>query len=314
VPFVSDQPTETLREQVWSKASPSALIAAIVGAAVTVLVDSLHVAVLPALAIVSLALVWLLFERRPLRIAASAVLVLVAVGTVAYWGYDWSQQAAREAEGRAGAAEKRLHNEERLVTSVSAGQDLSGFRAKLGPPTTKRTSGAYLIFQWQRPRETLQAVVKSDVVVSYAVYAKTRNFHPKFNVAGSTLNATPVSGGPGDALAANAYCGAHKAGYFEKSGGYEAVEARDIVLGAWTGGRTVIDVSAVCSALGGPLSRCMFVNLGNEVTPKMLSCIRSAPAGRKLRANLKASVYIETAPSVPLRPVMLYPPDEAAVL
>ena len=153
---------------------------------------------------------------------------------------------------------KDVRDEENLVSSLSAGQDLSRFSAALGPPDTKRPAGRYLIYQFQRRRETLQAVVnRVGAVVSYGVYAKTRDFHPSFeHGAAVTLNSTAVDGGTTSAgLAAMGYCAAHKAGYFEASGGGNAAGARYFVLGVSDANTTAISTAAICRAGRAPWRR-----------------------------------------------------------
>jgi hypothetical protein len=202
------------------------------------------------------------------------------------------------------------------VSSLSAGQDFSRFRAVLGPPETKRPSGDFLVYQFQRSRATLQAVVnRVGEVVSYAVYAKTTAFRPSFDHGlRITLNSTTVDDAfGGTSVGANLYCAAHKAGYFEYFGGFNAVELRYFVLGVSDANTTEVSTAAICKAVTGGLAACNF-STGNELTGRMLACVKSAAVGRRLRSTLKASVYIETAPGGRLLPVMLYPPDEAANL
>jgi hypothetical protein len=332
---VSVPPSPTLREQLWSKAAPSAILLALVAAAASRIVEPIKGAFWLCLAIVlAISASWLFAARRKVPagarfgsrhlVAASVICALLACAAVGYQIYDWSQKGARAAEKRAAAVEKRLTDEEKLAASVSAGQDFSGFQAKLGVPTTKRRFGKYLIYQWERRRESLQAVVNKDgVVVSYAVYANTRNFHPTFAAGGKfMLNSTAVGRGleaAPDAVAANFYCGAHQTGYFEKFGTTEAVGGRYFVLGIYNGGPSLIDAGAVCeAALDRGLSRCYNpsgdLNARNDLTSGVLSCIKSADVGRKLRSTATASVYIETAPYTSLLRVMLFPPAEAAVL
>jgi hypothetical protein len=131
--------------------------------------------------------------------------------------------------GIRGELTKDVRSEENLVSSLSAGQDLSRFSAALGPADTKRPTGTYLIYQFQRRRETPQAGVnRVGVVVSYAVYTETPDFHPSFDHGADVrVNATTVDGGTASAgLAAMGYCAAHKAGYVEASGGTTASGSR----------------------------------------------------------------------------------------
>ena len=211
---------------------------------------------------------------------------------------------------------KGVRSEEKLVSSLSAGQDLSRFRATLGTPDTKRPAGDFLVYQFQRSRATLQAVVnRVGEVVSYAVYAKTTDFRPRFDHGlRATLNSTTVDDAfGGTSLGANLYWGAHKAGYFEYFGGFNAVEARYFVLGVSDANTTEVSTAAVCKAVTGGLAACNF-STGNELSGRILACVKSAVVGRRLRSTLRANVYIESAPGRSLLPAMLYPPDEAANL
>jgi hypothetical protein len=205
---------------------------------------------------------------------------------------------------------KGVRSEEKLVSSLSAGQDLSRFRATLGTPDRKRPAGEVLVYQFQRSRATLQAVVnRVGEVVSYAVYAKTTDFRPRFEHGlRVTLNTTTMDDAfEGTSLGANLYCGAHKAGYFEYFGGFNAVEARYFVLGVSDANTTEVSTGAICKAVTGDLAACNF-------SSRMLACVKSAGVGRRLRSTLRANVYIETAPGRSLLPAMLYPPDEASNL
>jgi hypothetical protein len=190
---------------------------------------------------------------------------------------------------------KGVRSEEKLVSSLSAGQDLSRFRATLGTPDRKRPAGEVLVYQFQRSRATLQAVVnRVGEVVSYAVYAKTTDFRPRFEHGlRVTLNTTTMDDAfEGTSLGANLYCGAHKAGYFEYFGGFNAVEARYFVLGVSDANTTEVSTGAICKAVTGDLAACNF-------SSRMLACVKSAGVGRRLRSTLRANVYIETAPGAP---------------
>lgn len=312
---MSDLPPSDSPEQLTRVISPEALVAAVVGAAVAALIGKITAHLFVAAAIFFLAVAGGAFYsqrktphtekiKRRLLAALSLTAILLAGGTLAY--------------GISNDLTKGLRDEEKLVSSLAAGQDFSRFASALGPPDTKRPSGKYLVYQFERRRETLQAVVNQlGEVVSYAVYAKTNDFHPRFeHGAPITLNTTTVDrglGGSADGLAANAYCGAHKAGYFEYFGGDNAVQARYFVLGVSDAETTEISTIPICRALMGGLANCP-AGYGDDLSSRTLACFRSAPAGRRLLATLRASVYIETASGLPLLPVMLYPPDEAANL
>jgi hypothetical protein len=288
-------------------------VATVVGAAVAALVGKLTAYLFVAVAIFLFAVASAVLYsraktpaaerfRRRFLLGASLTAALLACGTLAY--------------GIPNELTKGVRSDEKLVSSLSAGQDLSRFRAALGPPDTKRPSGAFLVYQFQRSRATLQAVVnRVGEVVSYAVYAKKTSFSPSFDHGlRITLNRTTVDDAFGaSSVGANLYCGAHKAGYFEGFGGFNAVEARYFVLGVSDANTTEVSTAGICRAVTGGLAACNF-STGNELSSRMLACVKSAGVGRRLRSTLKANVYIETAPGLRLLPVMLYPPDEAANL
>ena len=82
------------------------------------------------------------FKRRFL-IGVALTAALLGCGTLAY--------------GIPNELTKGVRSEEKLVSSLSAGQDLSRFRATLGTPDTKRPAGDFLVYQFRRSRATLQA-------------------------------------------------------------------------------------------------------------------------------------------------------------
>jgi hypothetical protein len=306
-------PSPTLRQRLRDSVSPQALVAAVAAAAVAALVGKLTAYLFVALAIFFFAVAALsLYSRAqtPAREAGKRRFLLVFSGIWLVLGLGTLGLGIR------GELTKEVRGEENLVSSLSAGQDLSRFSAALGPPDTKRPAGTYLIYQFQRRRETLQAVVnRVGVVVSYAVYAKTRDFHPSFDHGADVrLNSTAVDGGtPSAGLAAMGYCAAHKSGYFEAFGGTNASGARYFVLGVSNANTSAVSTAAICPASGGPLTACL-QDVGNTPSAEDLACMRGKGVGRRLRSTLKANVYIETAPGARLLPVMLYPPDEAANL
>jgi hypothetical protein len=301
----------------------TALITAVTAGAVASLVGLLTKSVAVALLVVLIGVAALAFLSRratpPIQSRQRLGLLLLslaaavgACGVAAYSFYDLTTQEQR-------VAEDKLTEEERLVASLSAGMDFSNFREAFGNPDTKRTDGDYDIYQYERQWETLQAVANSSgEVVSYAVYAKVTDFHPKFNHGTHVvLNQTTLGEASATSLmiGANAYCGAHKAGYFEAFGGSEAEDARYFVVGVSDANTTEIPGTAeVCTALfeDEQLGVCLPFS-GNELTAKGMRCVETSSEPDRF-SSLKASVYIETAPYVEILPVMLYPPDEAAVL
>ena len=131
-------------------------MAAVAAAAVAALVGKLTAYLFVALAIFFLAVAALsLYSRAqtPAREVGKRRFLLVFSGIWLVLGLGTLGLGIR------GELTKEVRGEENLVSSLSAGEDLSRFSAALGPPDTKRPAGTYLIYQFQRRRETLQAVV-----------------------------------------------------------------------------------------------------------------------------------------------------------
>jgi hypothetical protein len=307
-------PSPSFREQLRSLTSPGALTAGAVGAAVAAIVGKLTAHLFVAVAIFLFAAAASLAysrlktsrgERLRLRALSLGVVIfgLLGAGTLTY--------------GIARELSKGMRAEEKLVSSLAAGQDFARFAAALGPAEVKRPIGKYVVYQFERPDETLQAVTARDgEVLSYAIYAKSADFHPVLEHGATVkLNETNVDrpfGGESSGEAAIAYCGAHKAGYFESFGGDNAVDDRYYVLGVSdANGRQISPLTLpVCRALlqGGLEEKCHGPDY-EKLDPALLRCIQSSPPGRRLLLTLRATVYIETAPGVALTPTMLIPPD-----
>jgi hypothetical protein len=97
------------------------------------------------------------------------------------------------------------------------------------------------------------------------VYARTPAFHPRFSHGYAvTLNTTNVDLGSDEfitGIGANAYCTAHKAGYFAGFEGDDAQELRSFVLGISDAQTAQISLVGLCEVLspGDSLAECVGV-------------------------------------------------------
>jgi hypothetical protein len=252
-------------------------------------------------------------QRSSRKAGASLWVVATLFGAttagVLYWGIEDVLSADRQAE-------------ERLVSSLGAGQTFARFASLLGPATTKITVGKYTIYQYERRWETLQAVVSEGSVAAYAVYAITKEFKPTLEDTNVpiTLNSTRIAskyhgGTPG--IAANLYCGAHKAGFFESFGGSLAEDSRLYVLGVSdTGASTTIFAVDLCNDIWKRhLVNCedQTYLTDSDLTSQTLHCLQHRAVGRALINNSVANAYVETAPGVTLVPNMLRTPIDTEI-
>jgi hypothetical protein len=145
--------------------------------------------------------------------------------------------------------------EERLVARLAPGQDWLRIVQLIGssPDYHRRLPSGNTLYQYQRPWENLQVVVDPDGrVLSVGVYAISTDFHPTLRLGDSpgypvTLNRSPVVFPEERPTAANGYCGAHKAGYFEAY--YPMANAyggRNLVSGVSDATTTAVDVGDAC--------------------------------------------------------------------
>jgi hypothetical protein len=294
-------------------------LSAVLGAAAATLVGVVTKSVSLSAAIIGAAVaIWLLAEANAAQPGRAkrlyffgslvSLVTAVSVPVLVRIGQPDPQQVARSKEAR-------------VVASLTAGQDFSRFAAILGTPDTKRSIGQMLLYQFERPYETLQALVnQTGTVISYGIYTKSPRFTPQLGSGLITLNTTllgktgierdtPVSAQ--QLSGANGYCGAHKAGYFQSFGGYNAVGARYYVLGTSNSETSEIQLGGLCQALGE--SGCS-ESAGNSLSQAFLQCVDEHAQLTQVVGRTQISVYIETAPGQPLLLDMLYPPDEAAVL
>jgi hypothetical protein len=210
--------------------------------------------------------------------------------------------------------------EEEMVGQLVAGMDYARLRHVIGVAadySAKLSSGNEL-YQYERNWESLQLLVsQSGRVLSVGIYAKTTNFQPKvrFATAGDTLTLNE----PVNALAfigpygMNAYCGAHKAGYFLA---YPlqpaALGASGFVIGA-SDAEAPMNIYPACS-MERLFPRCRLPPpsslYSNNMSASYASCVFSSSIGRRAFAKIVPSVIIVTTPQQGITSDMLYPPDE----
>jgi hypothetical protein len=227
---------------------------------------------------------------------------------------------------RAPRPPSKLQVEEKMTGQLVAGEDYARVSHIIGVPAdyqVKLASGNRL-YQYERHWETLQLVVgPSGKVLSVGVYAKTPVFRPRIllgttsgrislNKSMSSQHFPILSSLLPDRM--NAYCGAHKAGYFEAYDDLpNALAARSVVVGISDAETSLINVSAACSAES-LLSRCAPVAppspYDNHVYSSYARCMLSSSIGRRIHYKLTPSVLIVTAPAQKIVPDMLYPPDD----
>lgn len=220
----------------------------------------------------------------------------------------------------------KLQVEEKMVGQLVAGENYTRLSQIIRVPAdyeVKLASGNRL-YQYERNWETLQLLVSpSGKVLSVGVYAKTPVFRPRISLGATSekialderLSSQHLPVLPSllpDRM--NAYCGAHKAGYFEAYDNLpNALDARSLAFGISDAETNLINVSAVCSA-GTLLSRCGSLvppsPYDNQVYSTYARCLLSSSIGRSIHYKLTPSVLIVTAPLQAIIPDMLYPPDD----
>ncbi|MGW2698758.1 hypothetical protein [Streptomyces sp. NPDC001340] len=238
---------------------------------------------------------------------AALVIVIAATTVVAIHLYTSSDGYKRDSEQKI---------VEQLVPGVAYGriqQRLGGiadYSAKLPDGNT--------IHQYDRKWETLQFLESSSgMVLSTGIYAKSANFRPTIKLGGwhVKLNDSTIARAlqPFIPAAVNAYCGAHKAGYFEAYYPMpNATDARSVVTGVSDADTTGISTDRLCQLLGGVRCDAPDSAYENEVSASYATCLLSSSAGRKLRKEMTPSVVIYTAPGGTISGDMLRPPDQFA--
>lgn len=241
-------------------------------------------------------------------VAGIAVLMLGAVAVVAFFAHRLYVSSP----------DYRRGVEQDLVEKVVPGETYEKLKQTIGtgPDYSFRLPTGNTIHQYERQWETLQLLENaSGMVLSVGVYAKDKEFKPTVALGGQriTLNA-PVDRAAPRFLpaAANAYCGAHKSGYFE---GYfpmpNAFKAMNFVVGA-SNAESELDLRSMCGQLGGTLCSAPQVPTENALSPEFAECLLATPGGQRIRRETAASVIVYTAPGAALVDDMLFPPDVVA--
>ena len=209
---------------------------------------------------------------------------------------------------------KPRHDEEALVSSLSAGQDFARFRQQLGAEDSKEHVGKDVIYEYDRPWEILRAAVdRFGTVVSYGVYAYVdeKSFHPLIDhglgvrLNSSTLGILTQRSGDnpdevvGRDLSAWRGCGAHLVSYAEGFDGDGSEDGRYFVLGS--------DDGSLCEGIG----RCEPLGL-LTLSKKLYRCLNSLAGARLTIRGLRVNYYVESAKFGTVVPEMVPVPDPGA--
>ncbi len=221
-----------------------------------------------------------------------------------------------------GAAHQR-HMEEKMVSQLTAGKEYERLAQIIGsaPDHKMNLASGRTLYQYERRWEVIQLLVdRSGDVVSIGVYGKDKAFHANFRLGGVKIILGETFIGkalPDDDIpsAANVYCGAHKAGYFEAYSELPlALGGDNIVLGI-SDIQTIVetvgyDLKPVCTlAL---LPQCTPPSGNNVVSAGYARCLLRNSKARQFRRSLPLSVVIIAAPGQEITPDMLIPPDDAS--
>lgn len=210
----------------------------------------------------------------------------------------------------------RMRAEEKLLRELKPGQGYYKINEKLQsePDYSIKLKSGKTLHQYERQYETLQILVnKAGTTLSIGIYAKTSEFRPSVQIGGIDvrLNATTIGRAvaPFSPAAANAYCGAHKAGYFEAYYPMpNALEARNLVVGL-SNANSNIDVSDACKVEAESKCEAPDDPVENKVFKGFAKCVVKSRSAQALRNELKTTVLIVTAPAQEITRDMLYPPD-----
>ncbi|NDK29405.1 hypothetical protein FSY75_34230 [Streptomyces sp. TR1341] len=238
---------------------------------------------------------------------AALVILITATTVVAIHLYTTSDGYKRDAE-------------QKVVEQLIPGAAYGRIQQKLGTVAdySANLPDGNIIHQYERKWETLQFLENpSGIVLSTGIYAKSADFHPAIKLGGwhVKLNDSTISETlkPFIPTAANAYCGAHKAGYFEAYYPMpNATDARSVVTGISNADTEGISVDRFCKLLVDVHCNAPDSPYQNQVSAAYATCLLSSSSGRKLRQEMTPSVVIYTAPGGSISGDMLRPPDQFA--
>jgi hypothetical protein len=266
--------------------------------------------------------IFAVLENRILRLAALIAAIALILGTGAA-AIRWLRDVGKGQEVQSPRA-KEATVLGRLAAGVSSERFERGLTAKAD--VSRPLSGGFVEHLYVRPYEYVQAVAdQGGTVVSFLVLATDPKFHPRFGFLAPelTLNG-PTSirrgidawGGPNQSAG---YCGAHKAGYFERAGGYGFTNSRYLVLGVSDigtydpkSGTERIDTGPICNSesLLGKCSEPSDAPI--PLADDFVACFTKSADGQKLRAQLRPNLVAVTAPGADFVPQMVEI-DEAGI-
>ncbi|MFF3592143.1 hypothetical protein ACFYYI_34120 [Streptomyces sp. NPDC002387] len=210
----------------------------------------------------------------------------------------------------------RMRAEEVLLGDLKPGQGYYKINQMLGsePDYSIRLNSGNKLHQYEREWETLQVLEdKAGATLSIGIYAKIPTFRPSTAIGGLNIqiNATTIGhvGAPLPPAAANAYCGAHKGGYFEAYYPMpNALGARNLVVGI-SNANSNINVSQACGIEKASKCEAPDTAPDNRLFESFARCILRSRNAQIIRNELKISALIVTSPGQGVIPDMLYPPD-----
>jgi hypothetical protein len=202
-----------------------------------------------------------------------------------------------------------LLSEEHMVSLLIPGDTYARLQQIIGPePDMQQTfKSGDTLYQFNRPWEFIDLLVRAGRVLSVGVYAKTTAFKATLDASGYkvTING-PAVGQQADyvtALGAVGNCGGNiGASLFVGFMLPMANQESSYVLG-WVQSRWLDIPQAACAAVF-PLNKCDKLDSFAGLSPRFLDCVNSSKIGQEIK-QLSPSVAMVTAPGQSILPEML---------
>jgi hypothetical protein len=206
-------------------------------------------------------------------------------------------------------------SEQHMVGLLIAGDNYSRLQQIIGaqPDLQQTFKSGTTLYQFNRPWEYIDLLVKGGHVLSVGVYAKSIRFKPVLDASGFlvTVNGSPIAQQArysSSAIGAVGNCGQSDIGssFFEGFALPMANEQSSLILGWVDLGSMPIPhpaCTAVFFAKGLHPAKCDKLENFEQLTPDFLDCLNSSKIGQEIR-ELSPAVAIVTAPYQRVLPEM----------
>jgi hypothetical protein len=236
---------------------------------------------------------------RSLVVTVAASLLVIGVGGFAIFGQGTPHSSTPSP----------MLSEQHMVGLLIAGDTYARLQQIIGPePDLQQTfKSGDTLYQFNRPWEFIDLLVRDGSVLSVGVYAKTTAFKATLDADGFsvTINGPTVAHEENyaGALGAVGNCGGNiGASFFEGFGLPMAYGPSDFVLG-WVSLRGIYFPQAACSAVF-PVNKCDKLDSFSGLSSRFLGCLNSSKIGQEI-GELSPSVAVVAAPGQIVLPEML---------